>query len=324
MGTPDMIEFFNPNSFAVDIGKWWLSDERNDPQRYSIPAGTTVPALGYLVMDETQFNTGPTGVAFNADGERCYLFSADANGLLTGYSHGFQFAASDRDVTFGRQVASDGTEDFPSQVSATFGAANSGPLSSPVVISEVMFSHPFGPGYIELRNLSSAPVNLWDPQNPQSTWIVGSPVPAWHHNPGEWAVVDCRRRRFIRSHLLQRAAGGAGRERRIDQSVLRRVHRAHSAAFRNDLFAADYSPMDRHGGGEIHGAFPLAARGSSWGVARADRLNALGKRSDELARLAHGSFRGTAEQWQSPTERLGRRRSDRVHRCTGGPSVRDR
>jgi hypothetical protein len=173
MGTPDTIEFFNPNPFEVDIGKWWLSDERNDPQRYSIPAGTTIPALGYLVMDETQFNTGPRGVAFSADGERCYLFSADANGLLTGYSHGLQFGPSDRDVTFGRQLASDGTEDFPSQVSATFGAANSGQRTSPIVITEVMFRPAAGPAFVEVRNISGVSVNLWDADFPQNTWTVG-------------------------------------------------------------------------------------------------------------------------------------------------------
>jgi hypothetical protein len=139
MGTPDSIEFFNPNPFEVDIGKWRLSDERNDPLRYSIPAGTTIPALGYLVIDETQFNSGPNGVAFSADGERCYLFSADANGILSGYSHGLQFGPSDRDAPFGRTLASDGTEDFPSQISPTFGAANSGPRTSPMVVTEVVF-----------------------------------------------------------------------------------------------------------------------------------------------------------------------------------------
>jgi len=173
-GTPDQIEFFNPNPFEVDIGKWWLSDERNDPQRYSIPAGTTIPALGYLVMDENQFNSGPNGVAFSADGERCYLFSADANGLLTGYSHGFQFGPSDRDVSFGRHVASDGTEDFPAQINTTFGSANSGPRASPIVITEVMYNHPSGPDYVEVQNISGAPVNLWDPDNPQNTWSVGT------------------------------------------------------------------------------------------------------------------------------------------------------
>jgi hypothetical protein len=176
-GTPDAIEFFNPNPFEVDLGKWWLSDERNDPLRYSISTGTTIPALGYLVLNENQFNGGPNGIAFSADGERCYLFSADADGLLTGYSHGFQFGPSDRDVSFGRTLASDGTEDFPMQISMTFGAANSGPRMSPVVITEVMFRPASGPGYIEFQNISGASVNLWDPENPQNTWALGIRVP---------------------------------------------------------------------------------------------------------------------------------------------------
>ena len=177
MGTPDTIEFFNPNPFEVDIGRWWLSDERNDPKRYSIPAGTTIPALSYLVMDETQINTGPHGVAFSADGERCYLFSADSNGILSGYSHGLQFGPSDRDVTFGRQLASDGTEDFPSQSNPTFGGANSGPRPSPIVITEIMYRPASGPSYIEFHNPGSAPVNLWDPDFPQNTWSLGARVP---------------------------------------------------------------------------------------------------------------------------------------------------
>jgi hypothetical protein len=177
VGSPDTIEFFNPNPFGVDIGKWWLSDERNDPKRYAIPTGTTIPAMSYLIMNETQFNSAPNGIAFSADGERCYLFSADANGLLTGYSHGFQFGPSDRDVTFGRTLASDGTEDFPSQINATFGGANSGPRISPVVISEIMFRPISGPRFIEFYNLSGTPVNLWDPDNPQNTWSLGIRIP---------------------------------------------------------------------------------------------------------------------------------------------------
>jgi hypothetical protein len=138
-GVLDSIEFFNPNPVDVQIGGWWLSDERNLPYRYPIPPGTIVPARGYLVMDETQFNNGNPSVSFSADGERCYLFSADPIGALTGYSHGFQFGASDRDVSFGRHLASDGSETFPAQVSRTLGSANSAPRISPVVISEIMY-----------------------------------------------------------------------------------------------------------------------------------------------------------------------------------------
>lgn len=174
-GAPDAVEFYNPNAFSVDISYWWLSDERNDPPRYSIPIGTIVPANGYLVMDETQFGQGPNGIAFRAEGERCYLFSADENGVLTGYSHGFQFPTSDPDVTFGRVIASDGTETFAPQSAASLGSANSGPAISAVVISEIMFHPPAGElQFIEFANTSNVPVNMWDPQSPQNTWMLNS------------------------------------------------------------------------------------------------------------------------------------------------------
>ncbi|MDB6155555.1 MAG: hypothetical protein JWL90_4008, partial [Chthoniobacteraceae bacterium] len=171
-GVPEAIEFFNPNPTAVSIDGWWLSDERNRPFRYAIPAGTSVPALGYLVMETTQFGAG---VSFSAEGERCYLFSADSAGALTGFSHGFQFRGAERDASFGRYLASDGSEDFPAQINRTFGLANSGPIVPPVVISEVMYN-PIVPGdeYIELRNTTDAPFPMWDPQNPSSTWIIES------------------------------------------------------------------------------------------------------------------------------------------------------
>ena len=173
-GVREAIEFFNPNPIEVHIGGWWLSDERNFPYRYPIPMGTIVPPLGYLVIDESQFSAGDQSVSFSADGERCYLFSGDLNGMLTGYSHGFQFSASDRDVSFGRHLAGDGSETFPPQSSRTIGAPNSGPRVSPVVISEVMYEPaPGGMRYLELRNTTDAPVQLWDPQAPSAAWAVG-------------------------------------------------------------------------------------------------------------------------------------------------------
>lgn len=171
-GAPDAVELFNPNNFSVDISHWWLSDERNDPPRYAFPADTVIPPLGYLVVDETQFGPGPNGVSFSADGERCYIFSADANGILTGYSHGFAYPASESNVTFGRHLASDGSETFLPQLTPTFGSPNSGPRIDPVVISEVMYHPAFGRvEFVELTNTSDLPVNLWDPQSPQQPWF---------------------------------------------------------------------------------------------------------------------------------------------------------
>jgi hypothetical protein len=172
--TPDAIELFNPNPHEVHLGGWWLSDERNMPFGYQIPIGTVIQALGFIELDETQFGVGETnGFTFSAEGERAYLFSADTNGTLTGYSHGWQFAGSDRDVSFGRTVVSDGKEYLFAQVSLTLGAMNSGPRPPAVAISEIMY-HP-GEGdvqFIELRNTTAATVDLWDRQRPNLTWAL--------------------------------------------------------------------------------------------------------------------------------------------------------
>lgn len=171
-GAPDFVELSNPHDQPVDIGGWWLSDERNFPFRYHIPAGTVVPARGYLVLDESQFGSA---VSFSGEGERCYLFSADSAGILTGYSHGFQFSGAARGASFGRHLASDGSESFPVQGEPTPGAPNSGPsLPPPVVISEIGSSE--GPGhgpFIELYNRTETDVTLNAPDDPQATWALG-------------------------------------------------------------------------------------------------------------------------------------------------------
>lgn len=158
----DTVELFNPNPTNVNIGGWWLSDHRNYPFRYHIPSNTIIAALGYMVFDESQFNAGADPFSFDAAGERCYLFSGEPDGTVTGYSHGFVYHGSDQNVTFGRVVDSTGLDHFARQVSRTFGQSNSGPLISPVAISEIMY-HPEttnSGAFIELRNRTAAPVAL--------------------------------------------------------------------------------------------------------------------------------------------------------------------
>jgi gliding motility-associated-like protein len=46
----DWIEFYNPTGVAVDISGYWLSDNLNNPQKWSFPAGTTIPANGYRLV----------------------------------------------------------------------------------------------------------------------------------------------------------------------------------------------------------------------------------------------------------------------------------
>jgi hypothetical protein len=46
----DAIELYNPTTTNVSVGGWWLSDNRDIPMKYQIPAGTIIPSGGYHVF----------------------------------------------------------------------------------------------------------------------------------------------------------------------------------------------------------------------------------------------------------------------------------
>lgn len=56
------------------------------------------------------------------------------------------------------------------------GAANAAPKVGPVVISKIMYHPQSGDEFIELQNLSDAPVPLYDPAQPFNTWQINGPV----------------------------------------------------------------------------------------------------------------------------------------------------
>lgn len=173
----DSIELVNPNSGAVDLGNWWLTDDYRTPKKYRIPAGTNIVTGGFLVIDESQFRTNGAGFSLSALGDEVHLFSADASGELTGWHHGFSFDASFNGVSFGRHVTSDSVEHFVPQTSRTLGAANSGPTVGPLVITEVHYE-PTPAGlfnntldeFIEVRNATGAPLPLFDPLHTTNRW----------------------------------------------------------------------------------------------------------------------------------------------------------
>jgi hypothetical protein len=134
----DSVELFNPATNDVNIGNWFLTDERTNPFKFRIPAGTTISAGGYFVFTEEDFNQNPndaTNFSFSSHGEEVYLYSADAAGNLTGYSDGFSFGVAENAVAFGRYVTSTGENKYPAQIANTFGSTNAGPRVGPVVIN---------------------------------------------------------------------------------------------------------------------------------------------------------------------------------------------
>jgi hypothetical protein len=203
----DAIELLNVTNVPVNIGHWWISDDRNTPKKFRIPADTVLPPGGRIVFYEwagvpgaSGFNTSGTGntpdlTLNSAHGGSIYLFKGDANGNLTGFRRGTDFEASQNGVAFGRYTTSENKSDFVAMsdlslgtsvragqdpaLIGTFrsgtGAPNPYPLVGPVVINEIHYHPPDDvvPGvstndnsrieFVELRNITSQAVQLYDP-----------------------------------------------------------------------------------------------------------------------------------------------------------------
>jgi hypothetical protein len=175
----DAIEIHNPNDSPVDITGWFLSDKLTTPKRWKIPPTVIEPGEYVVFYESDEFGNifdehFGSSFALSASGEEVYIFSADAAENLTGFSHGFSFGASENGVSFGRYITSIGEEHFVAQNERTLGGPNSGPLVGPVVITELMYN-PAGTNdeFVELMNITSGPVKLYDPQNPKNTWRIG-------------------------------------------------------------------------------------------------------------------------------------------------------
>ena len=177
---PDSIELFNPNSNAVDVSGWYLTDDFANPYKFRLPSGTVLGPGAFRVFTEADFNATPglaTSFALSSEGEEVYLFGAEADGWLNGYFHGFAFGAAEEEVSFGRYLTSDGRELFVPQSALSLPGPNASPKVGPVVISEIMYHPPdSGPNdnstdeFVELLNISSNAVPLFDPWRPTNTW----------------------------------------------------------------------------------------------------------------------------------------------------------
>ncbi|HON07174.1 MAG TPA: lamin tail domain-containing protein, partial [Verrucomicrobiota bacterium] len=196
----DAIEFYNLTDQPLDISGWWLSDDFGTLEKYQFPMPTIIPPNGYFVVYAVQFtNREYAAIPFglNANGDEVVL-SEFRDGQLTGYRTYAKYGTAAPNVSFGRYVTSDGRIEYVAMSKRTFGmddaasveefrtgtgAPNASPLVGPVVISEIMY-HPPDLGtndnvvyeYIELRNITSVPVMLYDPDYPANTWRIRDAV----------------------------------------------------------------------------------------------------------------------------------------------------
>ncbi|MFH1110605.1 MAG: IPTL-CTERM sorting domain-containing protein [Planctomycetota bacterium] len=187
----DWVELHNTTGVAVNVGKWYLSDDLGNLMQYQIPNGTTIPANGYLVLHQDPNNppTNPNMLPFgfsSSGGDQVVLSAADVGGALTGGRDAFSFGPTDNGVTIGRTP--NGTGRTYRLASATQGSSNAGPRIGPVVINEIMYHPPtilssglitLDPEFVELRNISNQPVNLftdYGPPNGNQPWSLSGGI----------------------------------------------------------------------------------------------------------------------------------------------------
>ena len=177
----DVIELYNPSPEPANIGGWYLTDNFLIPKKYRIPNGTVIPGNGYWAVNEDNnadagapLNYFGTAFSLSSRGDEVFLFSANDEGLFTGYSHSAIFRATENGVSIIRYVNGNGKEIFvPQSGTPTLeinrftafpdGYPNSTPLVEKAVISEICYD-PFigGNEYIEITNISDGVLPLYD------------------------------------------------------------------------------------------------------------------------------------------------------------------
>jgi hypothetical protein len=216
----DVIELYNPSSEDIEIGGWYLTDDPLlQPKKYIIPNGTVISSGGYWAVNEDN-NADPgappnyfgTSFSISSRGDEVFVFSANSEGDLTGFSHGAKFGATQNGVSIIRYINGVGIEKFvPQSGSPSFeinrfeafpdGYSNNPPLIERAVISEISYEPSEGGiEYIEISNISGTALPLYDttPVNlggdPSNNWSLDGIVFTFPGNepelqPGERVVI---------------------------------------------------------------------------------------------------------------------------------------
>jgi len=110
----DYIEFYNPGAVAEDIGGYFLSDNPLNPDKFEIPAGTLVPAGGYLLVmcsGEGELITNlymggnlNTNFKINQCAGESIVFSDPSESIIEQYDFVTNFGTTQADHSWARDV----------------------------------------------------------------------------------------------------------------------------------------------------------------------------------------------------------------------------
>jgi hypothetical protein len=150
----DWIELHNGSNNTVDLSNWWLSDDADVLDKWTFPAGASIPANGFLLVWADGENTGlHTNFKLSADGEKLILsnpLGVEADKI----SFGLQLT----DISQGR--SSDGTGGWGFYIKPTPGASNAASAffedyTKPVPYFSVAGGFFPNPVTVNIQNLSS-------------------------------------------------------------------------------------------------------------------------------------------------------------------------
>lgn len=134
----DWIEVYNNLEVSVNIGGYFIYD--NEASKYTVPAGTTIPAKGFLVFVCNDLATGlNTNFKLTSAGETVYF--ENTSGKLIDR---VEFPAISAGQSYGRYP--DGSSNFAISGTPTRGATNGG-SQTPAILSTTR--EPIVPGFNE-------------------------------------------------------------------------------------------------------------------------------------------------------------------------------
>lgn len=122
----DWVELYNTTSASVDLSGWYVSNKVSQPTKWPFPAGTSIPANGYLMVFCSKRNTttaGPNHTSFKLDQtDADHVVLADPSGTIVDDQALTQRTKLDNSL--GRTT--DGATDWSLFLTPTPGAANAG------------------------------------------------------------------------------------------------------------------------------------------------------------------------------------------------------
>lgn len=158
----DWIEIYNPNSFAVDLAGYYLSDDLNLLTKYQIPESSDeaiIAPFGFLLVwaDNSNFQGDlHTNFALSASGEDIVLTAPDGTSIVNAYSYEAQTA----DISEGRST--DGAPEWIFFDVPTPNASNGGVgVDERLAAAAHPYPNPFTDRLSVLAEQSFEAVELW-------------------------------------------------------------------------------------------------------------------------------------------------------------------